>query len=338
MNRRHLLASLCALPFIGSLFNHVLAQSRRKEVLAFYYGWYATPEVSGSYQHWLNPDLTTRTLDESPDYPASGPYDSLDPRVMQRHADEAKQAGLTGLICSWWGQKDHTDKQLGPFLEVLGAQGLTATAYVERADTPERLVEDIVYLHQTYAHHPAWLKADGLPVLFLFDRVIQTIGLEGWQRARKTVEARLGKVFYYAGTANTLKEIEERTPHYNILHIYSIQFEAAEWRLSRSLWRGRFFKRWVEAQKAPLVRTTATILPAFDDRELGRGKKRPVVPRDDGKTLAKFWLAATEAKPDWVLLVSFNEWHEDSQIEPSDTYGDRDILINAKMAKEFMVN
>ncbi|WP_140984886.1 hypothetical protein [Asticcacaulis tiandongensis] len=337
MNRRHLLAALCALPFIGPVFDRALAQSRRKEILAFYYGWYATPDISGSYQHWLNPDLKARTLEESPDYPASGLYDSLDPKVMQRHADEAKRAGLTGLICSWWGQNDHTDKQLGPFLKVLAAQGLTATAYIERAETVEMLVEDIAYLHKRYADHPAWLKVDGRPVLFLFDRVIQTIGLEGWQKAREAVRSQLGEAFYFAGTANTLEEIEERTPHYDILHIYSIQFEAAEWRLSRSLWRGRFYKNWVEAQKnPPLVRTTATLLPAFDDRELGRGKKRPVVPRDNGETLAKFWLAAIDARPDWVLLVSFNEWHEDSQIEPSDTYGERDMLINAKMARQFM--
>ncbi|MFT4091003.1 MAG: hypothetical protein QM645_09750 [Asticcacaulis sp.] len=333
MNRRKLLATLSALPFVGSVF----AQTRSKEALAFYYGWYATPEVSGSYQHWLKPNLNARTLEESPDYPVTGPYDSLDPAVMQRHAQQAKQAGLTGLICSWWGQNDHTDKQLGPFLEVLSAHGLKATAYIERAETVEMLVADILYLHQTYARHPAWLKADGLPVLFLFDRVIQTIGLEGWLAARKAVESQLGKVFYYAGTANTLEEIEARTPHYDILHIYSIQFEAAEWRVSRSLWRGRFYKNWVEAQKSPpLVRTTATILPAYDDRELGRGKKRPVVPRENGDTLVKFWQAAIAAKPDWVLLVSFNEWHEDSQIEPSDTYGERDLLINARMAKTFM--
>ena len=43
-----------------------------------------------------------------------------------------------------------------------------------------------------------------------------------------------------------------------------------------------------------------------------RGKQR-----DDGETLAKFWLAAIDARPDWVLLVSFNEWHEDTQIEPT---------------------
>lgn len=333
MIRRQLLAALAALPFLKPAF----AQSSRKQVLAFYYGWYATPEVSGQYAHWDQPDPKVRVLNDAPDFPKSGLYDSLDPAVMTRHADEAVRAGLTGFICSWWGQNDHTDKQLGSFLEVLHARGLTATVYLERAETVEALVADIVYLHKTYATHPAWLRADGKPVLFLFDRILQTLGLDGWAAARRAVEAQIGPVFHFAGTANTLEEIAERRAHFDLLHIYSLQFEAAEFRLSRSLWRKRFFRDWVAAQQG-LIRTTATVLPGYDDRRLGRGDKRPVVPRRDGDTLRDFWMAAIRAKPDWILLVSFNEWHEDSQIEPSDQKGTRDLITNAEMSKAFLSN
>ena len=105
-------------------------QTRRKEVLAFYYGWCATQSRSDIVLHWppQSPILDT---------PADGPYDSLDPAVIQRHAGQAKAAGLTGLVASWWGQGDRTDRQLPLLLDACHAQGLKVCAYVEQAGSAD---------------------------------------------------------------------------------------------------------------------------------------------------------------------------------------------------------
>ncbi|MFN3422855.1 MAG: hypothetical protein ACK40X_14170 [Armatimonadota bacterium] len=47
------------------------------------------------------------------------------------------------------------------------------------------------------------------------------------------------------------------------------------------------------------------------------------------------WEAAIEANPDWVLITSWNEWHEGSEIEPSVENGDRELKTTAKYALRF---
>ena len=333
-NRRHLLSGLTAtalLPF------RVLAQARpRKEVLVFYYGWYGTRARSGQDIHWLNPDTAHERIADAPNYPVGGPYDSLDPDVIARQMAQIKAAGITGLIVSWWGQTDRTNDQLRRVLDAAGAQGLKVTAYVEQVASAEGVAEDTLYLYRTYGRHPAWLKLDNKPVIMYFDRLMQDIGLEGWQKARAQIEKQAPDAISYIATANTLKEIKARKGAFDGLHIYSQQFEGAETRLLPSLWRSKYYNDWVRAQQGAKV-TTATILPGFDDRlQLDRKGKRPVIKREDGKPFRDLWKAAIAASPDWILIVSFNEWHEASQIEPSTTFGTRELETCRQMSAKFL--
>lgn len=330
--RRAFLAGLSAmcLPLSG------WAQGRCKEVLAFYYGWYGA-SGTGDYEHWEGLDTGARTLADSPHFPVTGPYDSLSSETITRHINQAKQAGLTGLIASWWGQDHRTNRQLPPLLEGAAAKGLRVTAYVESTDTVEALAADLVYLYRTYGDHPAWLKLDDKPVIMFFDRILQTLGMEGWLKAKALFEAEVGPSAAFVGTANSLEEIEQRRGAFEALHIYSAQFELTKWRLFPDQWRRRSLSEWVEAQRGMRV-TTATIMPGFDDRHLpDRVRRRPpVVERGDGSLYKNLWLAAIAAKPDWVLIVSFNEWHEASEIEPSDQNGMRELETTRKMSAVFL--
>ncbi|MGA9659104.1 MAG: hypothetical protein WBQ60_08405 [Asticcacaulis sp.] len=333
-SRRTLLGAVAAIalwPLRG------LAQSRpQKEVLAFYYGWYGIKAFSGQNIHWKNPDTARQQIADAPDYPSGGPYDSLDPAIMDRQMAQMKAAGITGLIASWWGQDDRTNQQLPKLLDAAARYGLKVCAYVERADTPQSVSADVLYLHQTYGRHAAWLRLDGKPVLMFFDRLMQTIGPEGWNKARALIDAKAPRAISFIGTANTLDEIKSRKVAFDGLHIYSMQFEAAEFRLIPALWRHHFYKAWVKAQSGAKV-TTATILPGFDDHLLpDRTGKRPTIERDEGESFRRLWKAAIDARPDWILIVSFNEWHEASQIEPSLQYGTRELETCKTYSVQFM--
>jgi len=333
-SRRTVLTALTAaalLPF------RVFAQARpKKEVLVFYYGWYGTRARSGQDIHWLNPDPARQHIADSPDYPVGGPYDSLDPAVITRQMTQIKAAGITGLIVSWWGQTDRTNDQLRRLLDAAGAQGLKVTAYVEQVTRAEGVADDTLYLYREYGRHPAWLRLGGKPVIMYFDRLMQTIGLDGWHRAHSLIEKQAPDAMHFIGTANTLKEIKARQSSFDGLHIYSQQFEGAESRLLPALWRASYYKDWVRAQHGAKV-TTATILPGFDDRlQPDRKGKRPVIKREDGGPFRRLWKAAINAKPDWILIVSFNEWHEASQIEPSTAFGTRELDTCREMSARFL--
>ncbi|MGH7357364.1 MAG: glycoside hydrolase family 99-like domain-containing protein, partial [Candidatus Rokuibacteriota bacterium] len=55
--------------------------------------------------------------------------------------------------------------------------------------------------------------------------------------------------------------------------------------------------------------------PGFDDRPVRR--PATVVARDGAATYDRTWEAALSIDPRWVLVSTWNEWHEGSEIEPS---------------------
>lgn len=76
----------------------------------------------------------------------------------------------------------------------------------------------------------------------------------------------------------------------------------------------------------------ATVIPGFDDRKI----RSPsfVVSRDRGgeRTYDFLWREALASHPNWMLITSFNEWHEGSDIEPSVEYSDEFIERTRKWA------
>ena len=61
-------------------------------------------------------------------------------------------------------------------------------------------------------------------------------------------------------------------------------------------------------------------MPGYDDTKTGRSDAFSRA-RGDGAFYDETWRAATGSNPDWVIITSWNEWVEDSQIEPSRSYG-----------------
>jgi hypothetical protein len=66
--------------------------------------------------------------------------------------------------------------------------------------------------------------------------------------------------------------------------------------------------------------------PGFDARKIG-GKS--VVDRKDGKTLLRELDTAQGASPDAIGLISWNEFSENSYVEPSQKYGGRYLSVLA---------
>ncbi len=69
----------------------------------------------------------------------------------------------------------------------------------------------------------------------------------------------------------------------------------------------------------------APAAPGFDARMIGGTQ---VIDRKDGYTLRRQMEAATSASPDAIGLISWNEFSENSHVEPSETFGRRylDVL------------
>ena len=58
--------------------------------------------------------------------------------------------------------------------------------------------------------------------------------------------------------------------------------------------------------------------------------------RGDGQIYEALWEAVLGANPDWILVSSWNEWGEGTEIEPSVQLGDKYLQITAKYAERFL--
>ncbi len=306
-----------------------------RQVLAFYYGWYGNPQVSGHWVHWKNVDIAGHTMDEATHFPARGAYDSHDPQVIEQHVAEARRAGITGFIASWWAQGDFHDQGMLPLLNAADKAGLKVTAYYETckprgAPSITATADEIVHLLQQYGGHSAWLRVNGKPVIFVYGRAIGELKLAGWQGVMSVVNNR-----YPGGAIFIGDQISAAATNvFDGIHTYNPTGQTAHKSLDE-------IRAWAAQAYPDLVRTAgakiscATVIPGYDDSRLGRPAPRPITDRYHGDTYRVLWEQAIAAHPSWVLITSWNEWHEGSEIEPSVENGDRELKTTAEFAGRF---
>jgi hypothetical protein len=78
----------------------------------------------------------------------------------------------------------------------------------------------------------------------------------------------------------------------------------------------------------------ASAVPGWDTGKLKiDGKPNPnprVVDRHSGVKYDTSWCAAVGSRPDWVIINSFNDWYQGTQIEPSPSDCGRYLAITTK--------
>lgn len=305
-----------------------------KKVLAFYYAWYGNPQVSGRWFHWSNVDEAKKQIGSSTYYPVLGPYDSHDPKVVEQHCRWAKEAGLDGFIVSWWHPNDFHDRAMPLILDTAQKFRLEVSAYFETVPTrtKEQALEYVMHLLNRYGKHPAWLKLNGRPVIFVYGRAIGEIRLDGWLWVIVEANRR-----YEGGAIFVGDQISKRAAQiFDGIHTYNITGQTAGLSVNEiRKWAQKTFPIWVSIAGDNRI-ACLTIIPGYDDSKLpDRKPPRPITERHNGETYRALWEAAIEANPDWVLITSWNEWHEGSEIEPSVENGDRELKTTAKYALRF---
>ncbi len=268
-----------------------------RRMLAFYYGWWGLP--TGPAKEWLHwdPQVPESTVTHPP---LLGPYDSADPKVIAQHVTWAKQAGIDTLVLSWWHMYPHQQLVLTRLLDECQRQGITATVYIEVAANPEDLRKQLLDLLGGAAKHPAFLTVQGQKVVFLYTRVFEKVDDGGLRRA-------------LAGLP-VLAIGDRLDPEWlgslGGLHSY-VSFLFAAKRMDQMREARAAARLWDKL-------TVATVMPAYDDTSIRFGGRH--LDRDEGRYYAAQWAAAQPM--DWVILTSFNELHEGSEIEPTRAEGD----------------
>lgn len=322
------------------LLEFMRAQSQRRytqvprEVLAFYYTWYGTPARHGRWVHWGRVNPEQHDISQSTHYPARGAYDSDDPELIDAHIDQAKAHGLTGFIATWWGQGGFEDRAFGVVLDRAERKGFKVTIYWETAPGSgttqiDQAVRDLVYVLRRYGRSPAFLKLDDKPVIFVYGRVMGQMPLNAWPEVIQRTRAEVGDFVLIAdGYSETYARLFDGVHTYNICGWVQGKRPDALRQLS-----ARTFAANVALAKQHARLSCLTVIPGYDDTKI----RKPGLnaDRQNGQTYRVLWEEAIRADPDWVLITSWNEWHEGSEIEPSWEHGDQYLKITGQYAHQF---
>lgn len=299
-----------------------------REVLAFYYTWY------GPSRHWGKVDAARHDIEASRDYPLKGAYDSHDPDIIAWQISTAQKHGITGFIATWWGQGTYEDQAVQPVLEVAAREDFKVSIYWETAPGkgPEQIdnaVNDLAYVLTLYGTNNAFLKVDGQPVIFVYGRVMGQLPFAAWPEIISRARAKAGDFLLvvdgYSGRNAGL---------FDGLHTYNICGSVkgktpAELRA----WAAMHYANAVKLARGNGRIACVTVIPGYDDTKI----RKPGLKADrlNGRAYRVLWDEAIKARPDWVLITSWNEWHEGSEIEPSLEYGDQHLQLTRDYAKRF---
>jgi Glycosyl hydrolase family 99 len=274
--------------------------------------------VLAYYYAWWDPDVFQRTLFQPPN-----PYNSDSGDVMQRHIQQAKSAGIDGFIVAWYGNGDRTDSNLAHLLDLGQNAGFSATISFE---TPQFWgVDDVVAqlraLYENRVNHPAMVRFQGRPVIFFWRAATFDNGT--WSAIRAQVDPDHRAVWMADGDDFNVLGGDA----WDGISPYAIAWSADP---------GAQLPRWANIARgiAPDKLWNPVVSPGCNDS----AARAPTCLRDrgDGAYYQATWDGALASSPSWAVVVStWNEWMEATQIEPSVQYGDQYLHLTKQNADLF---
>jgi len=294
----------------------------RRLVLAAYYPWYAGVKYG-------NPLFADR--------PAEARSTATWGGVLSM-TQQARGAGVDGFIVSWQGE-EFSGKSFDLALAAAGQTGGVVTPYIEMlaakapGDTGGKANPLIVlqWLKDTLrrADSPAFLRSGGVPVVFVWQ--MRQLTRIGWTNVLGELakEGKRVRLVGDAGSAYGMVQwgVQEYNPNF---------LSPAD--LARHYRNAMLDTKLLATSDATAPHLyVATVSPGYDDSKVpDPGRTQPVVPRGSaGERYLATWEAALAAQPDWVMITSWNEWFEDTAIEPSIGHGDLALRQTAEQAARF---
>lgn len=267
-------------------------------VYAYFYQWYQISSWSRA----------------KADLPLAGRYSSNNLGVLTTQVNQARSVGIDGFLTSW---KDTPvlDRRLDLLTEVAAKDHFDVGVVYEALDFDRKPLPVATVEHDVRTLVSRWGAA--LRASSFARPVIIWTGTEQYSRADvKQVRSALGGNVLLLAAAKTVAGYE------NIADL--VDGEAYYWSSSdpASPSTAAKLQQMSTAVHARGGLWIAPASPGFDGTTLGHTR---VIPRDDGATLRRSVDDAFASGPDAIGVISWNEWSENTYIEPSKRYGTQEL-------------
>jgi len=270
-------------------------------VLAYYYIWF---------------DVTSWERAKT-DFPLLGRYSSDDPQVIRQHIRWAKAAGITGFIVSW-KNTEKLDRRLAQLVQLAEAEDFKLSLIYQGLDFERdplplpQIAADLDYFIQQYSHHPAFELFEKPLVILSGTWEYSTEEIASLTRGRRDYLLILASEKNVKGYERLAELVDGDAYYWS-----SVNPDTFPDYSGKLIGMG-------EAVHAHAGLWIAPAAPGFDARLVGG---TTVVERRDGETLRREIATALQSAPDAIGLISWNEFSENSQIEPSENYGQRYLEV-----------
>lgn len=330
-----------------------------RDVHVFYYMWYGSVDVDGSWVHWNHqylenwqkggPDNYPKGRHDPDDddigstfWPQLGPYSSRDSSVIRTHMKQMKQASIGVAVLSWYpaklkddnGKFDH-DELLQKLLEEAAQEGIEVAIHVEpyKGRTAETLKQDIEYIHRQYGKHPAlhkrvptgrhlqWLSPQRKEVALPVFYLYDSYNQPAWQWSQVLTPHATYSIRDTDFDAIVLCLWTERN---HATYLSEGGFDGAySYFASNGFTYGSTAANWQEMKRQAESFGTffsPSVGPGYNDEQVRPWNSRNSKGRDNGKYYETMFKRATNIDPAIISITSWNEWHEGTNIEPAEAH------------------
>lgn len=304
----------------------------------YYYPWYGTFNGGHSVNQSLRGHLTP------PQPPALGVYNSRATATIASHIDHSHQGNIDFWAVSWWGPNSTENSTFRNNLlphprasEMKYAIHYESTGRLGTFENPNfnNLVPDFRYLGNNYFQNPSYLKIDNRPVVFMYlTRAYfnSQASRDAVATLRSTMLAEFGVDPYIVGDDLFGGGVDlQRAQLWDAITDFDVYGTVLQGGGSTSAALDQLASVYDDARTAIAntdVGFIPTASPGFNDKGVRSG--HPGAPRymvddpgsEEGDLFARMLndvvISRTDPKADNILMInSFNEWHEDTQIEPT---------------------
>lgn len=306
----------------------------------FYYAWYGNPKFDRQYKHWNHKYLPNWKRDDRKIYPSGqhhpprdigsnyypylGCYSSRDPKIIDTHMKQMKEAGIGVIVISWTPQ-NFTDSP-HDFLQLIFDSALNhdlkISLHIEpyMGRNPINLFDHLSKFLNQYGEHPALYKMPKpltqkqVPVFYIYDSYLlpalawrELLSTKGNLSVRGT---NLDAIFL-----GLLVDMQHR------YHIKKSQFDGFyTYFATNGFTYGSTWKNWRSLKKFATQNGLIfipSVGPGYVDTEVRPWNAGNTRHRRHGQYYDVAWRSAVNNNVQFVSVTSFNEWHEGTQIEPA---------------------
>ncbi|XP_015609754.1 glycoprotein endo-alpha-1,2-mannosidase [Cephus cinctus] len=314
----------------------------------FYYAWYRSLSYDRAWKHWNHAYLPNWKKNDKrvfPDgnheppadiganyYPSLGCYSSMDPKVIDLHMKQLKEAGVGVVVVSWTPPtaNDNTDSIMPDLLDTAHRYHLKIAPHIEpyAGRNPINLIEHIRHLFNKYGSHPALYRMKRqeddtvLPVMYIYDSYV--FPSTAWrellsERGNLTLRGTEIDAIYIGLLVESQHRNHIKKSHFDGFYTYFAV---------NGFSHGSSWKNWKELNKFAIQNKLLFIPslgPGYIDTQVRPWNSENTRHRRHGQYYEMAWRNVLNSGANIVSITSFNEWHEGTQIEPAKPASNKDF-------------